>query len=128
MPTACMTPHCATREDCASVPPICVSRAMTSMVVRCSTILPPWKRSQATLAIRTGFTPSPSANLIVFDNVPYVIDTGYHLVVAGHKFTSRDDIEKYLAWRAADLTLSDKGMDANHIPLLLRVAADGDRS
>ena len=34
---------------------------------------------------------------------------GYHLVVAGHKFTSRDDIEKYLAWRAADLTLSDKG-------------------
>jgi ribonuclease BN (tRNA processing enzyme) len=28
-------------------------------------------------AIRTGFTPSPSANLLVFDNVPYVIDTGY---------------------------------------------------
>jgi ribonuclease BN (tRNA processing enzyme) len=28
-------------------------------------------------AIRTGFTPSPSANLVVFDNVPYVIDTGY---------------------------------------------------
>ena len=28
-------------------------------------------------AIRTGFTPSPSANLIVFDGVPYVIDTGY---------------------------------------------------
>ena len=28
-------------------------------------------------SIRTGFTPSPSANLIVFDNVPYVIDTGY---------------------------------------------------
>jgi ribonuclease BN (tRNA processing enzyme) len=28
-------------------------------------------------AIRTGFTPSPSANLIVFDNVPYVVDTGY---------------------------------------------------
>lgn len=28
-------------------------------------------------AIRTGFTPSPSANLIVYDNVPYVIDTGY---------------------------------------------------
>src|SRR5215813_3795 len=28
-------------------------------------------------AIRTGFTPSPSANLIVFDSVPYVIDTGY---------------------------------------------------
>ena len=28
-------------------------------------------------AIRTGFTPSPWANLIVYDNVPYVIDTGY---------------------------------------------------
>src|SRR5215813_10919660 len=28
-------------------------------------------------SIRTGFTPSPSANLIVFDNVAYVIDTGY---------------------------------------------------
>jgi ribonuclease BN (tRNA processing enzyme) len=28
-------------------------------------------------AIRTGFTPSPSANLVVFDGVPYVIDTGY---------------------------------------------------
>jgi len=28
-------------------------------------------------AIRTGFVPSPSANLLVFDNVPYVIDTGY---------------------------------------------------
>jgi ribonuclease BN (tRNA processing enzyme) len=28
-------------------------------------------------AIRTGFTPSPSANLIVFDNAAYVIDTGY---------------------------------------------------
>src|SRR3954470_424581 len=35
--------------------------------------------------------------------------TGYHLVVAGHKFTSRDDIEKYLAWRAADLTMAEKG-------------------
>src|SRR6266508_5623831 len=28
-------------------------------------------------SIRTGFTPSPSANLIVFDDVPYVVDTGY---------------------------------------------------
>jgi ribonuclease BN (tRNA processing enzyme) len=28
-------------------------------------------------AIRTGFTPTPSANLIVYDGVPYVIDTGY---------------------------------------------------
>ena len=28
-------------------------------------------------AIRAGYTPSPSAHLIVYDNVPYVIDTGY---------------------------------------------------
>jgi ribonuclease BN (tRNA processing enzyme) len=28
-------------------------------------------------SIRTGFTPSPSANLIVFDDVPYIVDTGY---------------------------------------------------
>src|ERR1051325_4733381 len=28
-------------------------------------------------SIRTGFTPSPSANLIVFDNVAYVVDTGH---------------------------------------------------
>lgn len=28
-------------------------------------------------AIRTGFTPTPSANLIIYDNVPYVVDTGY---------------------------------------------------
>jgi len=34
--------------------------------------------------------------------------TGYHLVVAGHKFTTRSDIEKYLAWRAADLTIAQK--------------------
>jgi len=27
--------------------------------------------------IRTGYVPSPSANLIVYNNVPYVIDTGY---------------------------------------------------
>jgi hypothetical protein len=32
-----------------------------------------------------------------------------HLVVAGHKFTSRDEIEKYLAYRAAEQTLADKG-------------------
>jgi hypothetical protein len=29
----------------------------------------------------------------------------YHLAVAGHKFTSRDAIEKYLLYRAAELTL-----------------------
>src|ERR1041384_1220824 len=34
--------------------------------------------------------------------------TGYHLVVAGHKFTTRDDIEKYLAYRAAELTMEQK--------------------
>src|SRR5262249_48109610 len=34
--------------------------------------------------------------------------TGYHLVVAGHKFSTRGDIEKYLAWRAADLTMEQK--------------------
>src|SRR5947208_15883654 len=28
-------------------------------------------------AIRAGYRPSPSANLIVYDGVPYVIDTGY---------------------------------------------------
>ena len=28
-------------------------------------------------AIRAGYRPSPSANLIVFNGVPYVIDTGY---------------------------------------------------
>jgi ribonuclease BN (tRNA processing enzyme) len=28
-------------------------------------------------AIRSGYTPSPSANLIVYNGVPYVIDTGY---------------------------------------------------
>ncbi|WP_449380376.1 CC0125/CC1285 family lipoprotein [Bradyrhizobium sp. UFLA05-112] len=31
-----------------------------------------------------------------------------HLVVAGHKFTTRDDIEKYLAYRAAQLTMEQK--------------------
>jgi hypothetical protein len=35
--------------------------------------------------------------------------TGFHLVVMGHKFTSRDDAEKYLAWRAAELTMAEKG-------------------
>ncbi|HYS47002.1 MAG TPA: hypothetical protein VEM35_11210 [Rhizomicrobium sp.] len=32
----------------------------------------------------------------------------YHLVVAGHKFTSRDAIEKYLLYRAAELALEQK--------------------
>lgn len=34
--------------------------------------------------------------------------TGYHLVVAGHKFSTRGDIEKYLAYRAAELTMEQK--------------------
>ena len=34
---------------------------------------------------------------------------GLHLVVTGHKFTCRDDIENYLAWRAAELTEAQKG-------------------
>jgi len=33
-------------------------------------------------SIRTGFTPSPPANLIVWNNVPYVIDTGYGPVMS----------------------------------------------
>jgi len=33
---------------------------------------------------------------------------GYHLAVAGHKFSTRSDIEKYLAYRAAELTMEQK--------------------
>jgi hypothetical protein len=33
---------------------------------------------------------------------------GLRLTVAGHKFTSRDEIEKYLAWRAAEQTEAQK--------------------
>ena len=32
-----------------------------------------------------------------------------HLTVTGHKFTTRADVEKYLAYRAAELTLEEKG-------------------
>ena len=32
----------------------------------------------------------------------------FHLEVTGHKFTTRDDIEKYLAYRAAELTMDQK--------------------
>ncbi len=32
-----------------------------------------------------------------------------HLTVTGHKFTARADVEKYLAYRAAELTLEQKG-------------------
>lgn len=35
--------------------------------------------------------------------------TRLHLTVTGHKFTSRAEIEKYLAYRAAELTLEQKG-------------------
>ena len=34
--------------------------------------------------------------------------TRYHLTVSGHKFTSRDAIEKYLLYRAAQLTLEQR--------------------
>jgi len=34
---------------------------------------------------------------------------GLHLAVTAHQFTSRSDIEKYLAYRAADLTLQQHG-------------------
>lgn len=34
---------------------------------------------------------------------------GLHLTVTGHKFTSRAEIENYLAWRAADETKKAKG-------------------
>jgi hypothetical protein len=33
---------------------------------------------------------------------------GFRLVVTGHKFTSRDEVEKYLAYRAAELTMAQK--------------------
>jgi hypothetical protein len=35
--------------------------------------------------------------------------TGFHLSVTAHQFTSRSDIEKYLAYRAAELTLEQHG-------------------
>ncbi len=34
---------------------------------------------------------------------------GFHLVVTGHKFTSRRDIELYLAYRASEITQQQKG-------------------
>jgi hypothetical protein len=34
---------------------------------------------------------------------------GFHLVVTAHQFTSRSDIEKYLAYRAAELALEQQG-------------------
>lgn len=33
---------------------------------------------------------------------------GYHLILVGHKYTTRDDAEKYLAYRAAELTMEQK--------------------
>lgn len=32
----------------------------------------------------------------------------FHLVVAGHKFSTRSDVENYLAYRAAELTMEQK--------------------
>lgn len=34
---------------------------------------------------------------------------GFHLVVTGHKFTSRRDIEFYMAYRASEITQEQKG-------------------
>jgi hypothetical protein len=34
--------------------------------------------------------------------------SGFHLTVTGHKFTSRDEVENYLAYRAAELTMAQK--------------------
>lgn len=34
---------------------------------------------------------------------------GFHLVVTGHKFTSRRDIELYMAYRASEITQQQKG-------------------
>jgi hypothetical protein len=34
--------------------------------------------------------------------------SAFHLVVTGHKFSTRSDIEKYLAYRAAELALEQK--------------------
>jgi hypothetical protein len=46
----------------------------------------------------------------------------FHLAVAGHTFTSRDAIEKYLAYRAAELTLDQK----NSWFILLEARSKGD--
>jgi hypothetical protein len=34
---------------------------------------------------------------------------GFHLVIKGHKFTSRRDIELYMAYRASEVTMDAKG-------------------
>jgi hypothetical protein len=66
-------------------------------------------------------TPAPAKPAQASDNLPMVPPakpgvfaaqkkgaSGYHLVVAGHKFSTRSDIEKYLAYRAAELTMEQK--------------------
>jgi hypothetical protein len=50
----------------------------------------------------------PPAGPGVFTAKPAGPDT-FKLVVAGHTFTSRSDIEKYLAWRAARFTIDQGG-------------------
>ena len=58
--------------------------------------------------------PAPSAPMVppakpgVFSSQKRA-GTRYHLAVAGHTFTSRDAIEKYLLYRAAELTLQQQG-------------------
>jgi hypothetical protein len=66
-------------------------------------------------------SPAAKAPAAAADNPPMVPPAGpgvftvkkagadkFHLVVAGHKLTGRSDIEKYLAWRAAQLTIEQK--------------------
>jgi hypothetical protein len=50
----------------------------------------------------------PPAGPGVFTVKPVGSET-FKLVVAGHAFTGRADIEKYLAWRAARLTIEQGG-------------------
>ncbi len=64
-------------------------------------------------------SPAPSAAAVQSPQVPPAASgvfsakkrggAAFHLSVIGHTFTSRDIIEKYLAYRAADLTKSDHG-------------------
>jgi hypothetical protein len=88
--------------------------AMGLVVVNAQQVTPAAKAAAPT-------TPAPKDMYIGADTPPMVPPAGpgvftvkktgpnkFHLVVAGHAFTNRNDIEKYLAWRAAQLTISEK--------------------
>ena len=66
-------------------------------------------------AIRTGFTPSPSANLIVYDNVPYVIDTGYG--VSG-KLVSRNFLSRNCATSSSRTTTPTTTRNSACLPIM----------